>query len=89
MLGRELSPDDVIRLLSTLGGRIALKRHELNVTQETLASRLNVSQSLVSMWERDVERPMADTMSDLAVALQTTREWLTSSPAPAITKASA
>ena len=77
VLGRDLTPQQAIILLNTLGGRIAFKRHEHNVTQEWLAEKVNVSQSLVSRWERNRERPLHDSMVKLAEALQTTREWLT------------
>lgn len=80
MLSRDLSVDEVMQLLRTLGGRIALKRHEHQITQQSLANNLGVHQTLVSHWERNVIRPNRDHIDPLVAALHTTREWLLTNP---------
>lgn len=80
VLSQDLTVNQQMQLLRTLGGRIALKRHEHRITQQSLAGTLHVSQTLVSQWERNVVKPTRDTIDDLAEALRTTRAYLLTDP---------
>lgn len=59
----------------TIGERIRARRLELGLYQSDLADRLDVSNSLVGMWETNRTRVMADDIARLAEALKTTRGY--------------
>ncbi len=58
----------------TFGRRICARRHALPepMTQQQLASRLNVSRPAVTQWETGRSMPAAARLSDLADALHCT-----------------
>ena len=47
-----------------IGGRIRLYRKQSGLTQEQLASKINVTKSRVSNWEQGINRPDADILAD-------------------------
>ena len=51
-------------------------RHKCNMTQETLASRLGVTQASVAMWETGKALPRAEMLVKLAAVLQCTVDEL-------------
>jgi transcriptional regulator with XRE-family HTH domain len=60
-----------------IGSRIKLARRARNMTQEQLAKRIGVDQSVVSKWEREPDRrPNRDIMPVLAEALGRSTAWL-------------
>ena len=52
-----------------IGGRIRLYRKQSGLTQEQLASKINVTKSRVSNWEQGINRPDADILADIYRAL--------------------
>ena len=52
-----------------IGGRIRLYRKQSGLTQEQLASKINVTKSRVSNWEQGINRPDADILADICRAL--------------------
>ena len=56
--------------------RIRARRVQLSVTQLALAKKLGVSRVSVTKWENGTTRPDGENLHQLAVALQTTPEWL-------------
>ena len=52
-----------------IGGRIRLYRKRSGLTQEQLASKINVTKSRVSNWEQGINRPDADILADICRAL--------------------
>ena len=52
-----------------IGGRIRLYRKQSGLTQEQLASKINVTKSCVSNWEQGINRPDADILADICRAL--------------------
>lgn len=53
----------------TLGKYISKKRIMLNMTQEELAKRMNVSKSAVAKWETNAGIPNRDNIEKLAVLI--------------------
>ena len=51
-----------------IGGRIRLYRKQSGLTQEQLASKINVTKSRVSNWEQGINRPDADICRALNVS---------------------
>ena len=51
-----------------IGGRIRLYRKQSGLTQEQLASKINVTKSRVSNWEQGINRPDADILADICRA---------------------
>lgn len=62
--------------LSLLGLRICARRRELHLTQQELASFLNVSPQAVSKWERGLTFPNPAFLDELATALNYTMDEL-------------
>lgn len=60
----------------TVGNRIAKRRRDLGIDQETLAREVGVSRPLVSKWERDKSLPDVDQARKLAQTLQCSFGWL-------------
>ena len=52
-----------------IGNRIRKYREECNMTQKQLAERIGVSNSRVSNWEQGLNRPAADILAAVCVAL--------------------
>ncbi len=52
-----------------IGNRIRKYREECNMTQRQLAERIGVSNSRVSNWEQGLNRPDADILAAVCVAL--------------------
>ena len=52
-----------------IGNRIRKHREECNMTQKQLAERIGVSNSRVSNWEQGLNRPDADILAAVCVAL--------------------
>lgn len=52
-----------------IGNRIRKYREERNMTQKQLAERIGVSNSRVSNWEQGLNRPDADILAAVCVAL--------------------
>ena len=52
-----------------IGSRIRKYREECNMTQKQLAERIGVSNSRVSNWEQGLNRPDADILAAVCVAL--------------------
>jgi len=59
-----------------LGRNIRLRREEMNMTQEELAEKMNVSFQAVSAWERDVYLPETENLFRLSEILRTTADAL-------------
>ena len=53
-------------------------REKLNMTQETLANKLNVDQSAVTKWETGVAIPKANKLPKIAEVLECTIDELVS-----------
>lgn len=51
-------------------GEIKKKRKALGLTQEMLATKLNVSQATVAMWENGKTKPTIDKLKKLAQLLE-------------------
>lgn len=60
----------------SLGERIRRRRRELNMTQETLGSLLNVHENTIRKWEKGTSSPSAKELENLSRALKTTTEYL-------------
>jgi transcriptional regulator with XRE-family HTH domain len=56
--------------------RIRSRRVQLDITQQTLAKRLGVSRVSVTKWESGTTKPDGENLHQLAMALQTTPEWI-------------
>jgi len=59
-----------------IGERIKIKRKEMGLTQEDLATKLNVTFQAVSKWENNTSTPEITSMNNLAKALNTTLDYL-------------
>ncbi len=59
-----------------LGQRIKLKRKELNLTQEDLANKLDVTYQAVSKWENGTSLPEIQLLNKIAKSLNTTYDFL-------------
>ena len=59
-----------------IGARIQQRRKELNMTQEILAEKLEVSTQAISSWENGLYIPETGKLPVLAQALSTTIGWL-------------
>lgn len=70
----EISPADIDS--NTIGHRIRAARKALNLNQESLASRLGVSQPTVANWEADAHNPRQLMLAKLAEALGVSLGWL-------------
>lgn len=68
---------------STLGGLIRAWRESKPITQEKLAEKLGVSQSLITDWERGKARPLADSLVALADVMGVHPRDLTALPTKA------
>ena len=71
-----------------LGEKIAAQRRRLGLSQEELASRLNVTRQAVSKWETGTSTPELETLVALAKTFGVTTDYLlsveeTPEPAPA------
>lgn len=60
----------------SIGSRIAEKRKALNMTQQDLAEKLDVTFQAVSSWERDETLPDTAKLKDIANALSEKVSWL-------------
>ena len=56
----------------SLGKRIQSYRKQKGLSQEQLASRLNISRQALSKWESDINVPNIDKIMDVAKALEIT-----------------
>lgn len=89
VLGKPVPPDRMLKLLGTVGGRITVLRHAAGMTQWDLAEKVHVSQSLVSLWERNRVPPDADAVKRLAKVLKSTQSFLLNNPVISDTEAAA
>ena len=71
---------DVI-CMSTLGERLLNARKQLQLTQEQLANRLNVTRSTISNWERNISEPSFEALQQLSSVFGT--DFLADFPANA------
>src|SRR5579884_609539 len=62
----------------TLGTRMSRRLRDLNWTQSKLASRIGVSQAVVSSYLRDLKMPSRETLKAIANALEVSQDYLTS-----------
>lgn len=53
-----------------IGKRIRKYREDRNLSQKALADKIGVSNSRISNWEKGINRPDADILADLCVALE-------------------
>lgn len=60
----------------SLGDRIAVRRKQLQLSQEQLAQMIGTNQKQISRYENDQNDPTADVVAALANALDTTTDWL-------------
>ena len=58
-----------MRLRYEIGSRIRKYREENNLSQKQLAEKIGVSNSRVSNWEQGLNRPDADILAAICVAL--------------------
>ena len=58
-----------MRMRSEIGSRIRKYREENNLSQKQLAEKIGVSNSRVSNWEQGLNRPDADILAAICVAL--------------------
>lgn len=56
--------------------RIQERRNAVNMTQETLANKLGVTQAAIAMWETGKALPRAETLVELAKVLGCTIDEL-------------
>lgn len=62
--------------METLGNRIKQLRKEKQLTQPQLADALNVSKSVISFWENDINEPKASYMVSLAMFFKVSTDYL-------------
>lgn len=62
--------------METLGNRIKQLRKEKQLTQPQLADALNVSKSVISFWENDINEPKASYMVSLASFFKVSTDYL-------------
>lgn len=62
-----------------IGNIIKIKREQMNLTQEQLASKLYVERTTISKWEKDKNIPRLDTLKDIAKLLDIDINLLTNS----------
>ena len=60
----------------TLHERIKEKMHQLNLNKAELARKTNIPYSTIDNWFKRNSYPSSDTIKILAVALNTSSEWL-------------
>lgn len=60
----------------SFGHRVGQRRRERGLSRTKLAEVMGVSRPTVSRWELDMNRPSADTLLALALALETSVDWL-------------
>lgn len=58
-----------MRMRYEIGSRIRKYREENNLSQKQLAEKIGVSNSRVSNWEQGLNRPDADILAEMCVAL--------------------
>lgn len=75
-LAGDLDPATIAKLMETPGGRLRFMRLTKGVTQVATAKRVNVSQPMVSQWERNEWLPSVDVQHELAEYFGTTRTFL-------------
>lgn len=80
ILGKPIPNDRLLNLLKTPGGRIAVARHALGLSQWDLAEKVHRSQALISLWERGRVTPDAEDLRLLAKALRCTQSYITTDP---------
>lgn len=64
------------RSTATLGARLREARQAADLTQVELAARLDVTQGMVSAWERGDRIPRTMSIFRLAMALGVSADWL-------------
>lgn len=62
--------------METLGNKIKQLRKEKQLTQPQLADALNVSKSVISFWENDINEPKASYMISLATFFKVSTDYL-------------
>ena len=62
--------------LTLLGNRIRVAREKKGITQETLAERVNISPSHISVIERGVKTARIDTVARIANELDVSADYL-------------
>lgn len=62
--------------LTLLGDRIRIAREKKGITQETLAERVNISPSHISVIERGVKTARIDTVARIANELDVSADYL-------------
>lgn len=72
------------KTISDLGARIQERRHDMRLSQEALAYRLDTSRQTVSNWERGKTVPDAVMLAGIAAALGTTTDALLGTGAPGV-----
>ena len=73
---------DTAPLATRLSKNIAIRRHELGLTQAQLAERLGIDTETLSRFERGKHLPSLTTLEKLAIQLQTTIAALLDEQAP-------
>lgn len=64
------------RMNTTIGQRIKHVREAMGLTQADLAQLIQARGATVSDWERDVQQPLADSLTALVGALGISGHWL-------------
>lgn len=62
--------------MSTTSERIKQRRKQMNMSQEMLAGLAGLEQTAISRYEKGKNEPGADALAALALALNTTTDWL-------------
>lgn len=62
--------------MNTLGSRIISLRQELDYTQTELAEKINVTKSMLSKYENDLNMPKGDILLSIAIQLNTSVDYL-------------
>lgn len=65
-----MNAQEVVTLKYEIGNRIKKYREARHLSQKELAEILNISNSRVSNWEQGLNRPDADMLADICVALK-------------------
>lgn len=63
--------------MNTIGDRIVNMRESLNVTQKSLAEKINVTSATMCKYENNINVPNAEVLKLLADTLNTTTDYLT------------
>ncbi len=62
--------------MSLLAQRIAQRRRQRDLSQDDLATLVDTTQKQISKYENGINNPTADVLAKIAIALDTTTDWL-------------